>query len=135
MYRPTDLARVLRIKQLVFVEGLTLAGARRRLEDSRDAAVVAAPVAIEAIEPVERPRAGASAIGGDARARIANVRQGLESILTLLSGSPATREDVPQVDEEYRLEAPAERKVVRKLPARRSAEPAAPVAKRKRASA
>ncbi len=32
LYRPSDLERVLRIKQLVFVEGLTLAGARRKLD-------------------------------------------------------------------------------------------------------
>ena len=33
VYRRADVELVLRIKQLVFVEGLTLAGARRRLEE------------------------------------------------------------------------------------------------------
>src|ERR671938_1877949 len=33
VYRRADLERVLRIKHLLFVEGLTLAGARRRLAD------------------------------------------------------------------------------------------------------
>ena len=33
VYRREDVELVLRIKQLVFVEGLTLAGARRRLEE------------------------------------------------------------------------------------------------------
>ena len=33
VYRRTDLDRVLRIKQLVFGEGLTLAGARRKIEE------------------------------------------------------------------------------------------------------
>ena len=34
LYRQADVDQVLRIKQLVFGEGLTLAGARKRLEDS-----------------------------------------------------------------------------------------------------
>ena len=33
VYRRTDIELVLRIKQLVFDEGLTLSGARRRLEE------------------------------------------------------------------------------------------------------
>ena len=32
-YRPADVERVQRLKQLVFGEGLTIAGARRRLEE------------------------------------------------------------------------------------------------------
>ena len=35
MYRRADVELVLRIKQLVFDEGLTLAGARRRLEEEQ----------------------------------------------------------------------------------------------------
>src|SRR6478752_4665757 len=35
VYRRADLERVLRIKYLLFVEGLTLAGARRRLADEQ----------------------------------------------------------------------------------------------------
>ena len=34
LYRQSDLDQLLRIKQLVFSEGLTLAGARRKLEES-----------------------------------------------------------------------------------------------------
>ncbi len=34
LYRQSDIDQVLRIKQLVFGEGLTLAGARRRLDGS-----------------------------------------------------------------------------------------------------
>src|SRR4029077_3573549 len=37
VYRKTDVERVLRIKPLLFVEGLTLAGARRKLLDERPA--------------------------------------------------------------------------------------------------
>src|SRR5918994_5092804 len=36
VYRRTDVELVLRIKQLVFEEGLTLSGARRRLEEDDD---------------------------------------------------------------------------------------------------
>src|ERR687895_2259016 len=38
LYRQSDIDQVRRIKQLVFGEGLTLAGARRRLEESIAAA-------------------------------------------------------------------------------------------------
>lgn len=75
LYRQSDVDQVLRIKQLVFGEGLTLAGARRRLEDG-----AAAPGAIEA-EVLE-------VLGAEARARIAAVRNGLRSILDLLSKAP-----------------------------------------------
>src|SRR4029434_3437593 len=34
LYRQSDVDQVLRIKQLVFGEGLTLSGARRRIEES-----------------------------------------------------------------------------------------------------
>src|SRR6187549_4074605 len=34
LYRQSDIDQVLRIKQLVFAEGLTLSGARRRIEES-----------------------------------------------------------------------------------------------------
>jgi len=35
LYRQADVERVQRLKQLVFREGLTIAGARRRLEEER----------------------------------------------------------------------------------------------------
>ena len=38
VYRRADVERVLRIKHLLFVEGLTLAGARRKLQDEQPAA-------------------------------------------------------------------------------------------------
>ena len=45
VYRRSDVAQVLRIRQLVFEEGLTLAGARRRLEE--DGGAVADDVGLE----------------------------------------------------------------------------------------
>jgi DNA-binding transcriptional MerR regulator len=107
LYRQSDVDQVQRIKELVFGEGLTLAGARRRLEQS----VPSAPGASdeEVAEVLE-------ALASDARTRIANVRDGLRSILKLLSAAPGT---VVVVDD-YRLEPPAASKSSRRSLAARS---------------
>ena len=78
MYRQADLDRVLRIKQLVFVEGLTLAGARRKLEEERR------PVDELPFddEPAVKRSAGLDA---DSRRRVTAVRDGLRQLLTMLS--------------------------------------------------
>jgi DNA-binding transcriptional MerR regulator len=76
VYRRADVELVLRIKQLVFVEGLTLAGARRRLEEEpRGLSVPAATVE--------------HALGDMARTRLRQVRTGLEAIMRLLSRDAA----------------------------------------------
>ena len=93
LYRQSDIDQVLRIKQLVFGEGLTLAGARRRLEET------APPAGRETEEVAEV----LDALASNARTRIANVRQGLQSILRLLSSAPGT---VVVVSDEYQLEPP-----------------------------
>ena len=81
LYRQSDLDQVLRIKQLVFGEGLTLAGARRRLEDE-------APRVSDAGESARLERDEVlDTLGADARARIELVRSGLRSILDVLSRS------------------------------------------------
>jgi DNA-binding transcriptional MerR regulator len=150
LYRQADVDQVLRIKQLVFGEGLTLAGARRRLEDSHAAAAVVtpppaapAPAPIAAIEAAPTPgrRLPSAEVAGDARARIDRVREGLRSILTMIGGTPppaaAAGRRVPERvgAEEYQLASPpASPRPVRKLTARRPEKPAA-VAKRKRATA
>jgi len=85
VYRRADVERVLRIKHLLLVEGLTLAGARRRLEEE------AAPVAVDEA-PIEE------LIGRNARERLTEVKRGLRSILDLLSQSSRA---------EFRLEPPA----------------------------
>ena len=79
LYRQADLDQVLRIKQLVFGDGLTLAGARRRLEESSPK-----PAGSDADDLAEVMET----LGADARARIATVRQGLKSLLDVLSGVP-----------------------------------------------
>ena len=81
LYRQSDVDQVLRIKQLMFSEGLTLAGARRRLEET-----VPRTPAEERQEVAEV----LDALASDARTRIAHVRDGLRSILQLLSAAPGT---------------------------------------------
>src|SRR5215510_2184722 len=73
-YRREDVEQVLRIKHLLLVEGLTLAGARRRLEEET------APVAADAPAIDEL-------IGQNARQRLTEVKRGLRSILELLAPS------------------------------------------------
>jgi DNA-binding transcriptional MerR regulator len=108
LYRQTDVDQVLRIKQLVFSEGLTLAGARRRLEET-----VSRTPAEERQEVAEV----LDALASDARTRIAHVRDGLRSILQLLSGAPGTVVvvDVPARASNGRGKAAAN---VRAMPAR-----------------
>src|SRR5690606_21094132 len=80
LYRQTDVEQVLRIKQLVFGEGLTLAGARRRLEEAEPPAGATDDEVADVLE----------ALAADARTRIAHVRDGLRSILKVLSNAPGT---------------------------------------------
>ena len=93
LYRQSDVDQVLKIKQLVFGEGLTLAGARRRLEQTAATTGASDQDVAEVLD----------ALASDARTRIAHVRDGLKSILQLLSSAPGT---VVVVDD-YRLEPPS----------------------------
>jgi DNA-binding transcriptional MerR regulator len=72
VYRRADVEQVLRIKHLLLVEGLTLAGARRRLEEETAPVAPDAPVIDELI-------------GQNARERLTAVKRGLQSILDLLA--------------------------------------------------
>src|SRR5215813_6978291 len=73
VYRREDVEQVQKIKHLLLVEGLTLAGARRKLEE-------------------DAPPGGADAaaidelIGRNARERLTEVKRGLRSLLDLLNG-------------------------------------------------
>jgi DNA-binding transcriptional MerR regulator len=78
MYRPSDLERVLRIKQLVFGDGLTLAGARRKLEEERQPSDEL-PFDDEPVRPAK------GRLDADARKRLTSVRNGLRALLTMLS--------------------------------------------------
>ena len=86
VYRRSDVERVLKIKHLLLVDGLTLAGARRKLEEE------SAPV--EADAPVFE-----ALIGQNARERLTAVKRGLQSILELLTGTGGV--------DEFRLAAPS----------------------------
>jgi DNA-binding transcriptional MerR regulator len=79
VYRRADVEQVVRIKHLLLEEGLTLAGARRKIEEETT------PVAADepAIEEL---------IGRNARERLTAVRRGLQSILDLLGSKGDTRE-------------------------------------------
>jgi len=78
VYRRADLERVLRLKHLLFVEGLTLAGARRKLQDEQP------PVQADSTTLDEL-------LGSDARERILEVKRGLREIATMLGKAPGTQ--------------------------------------------
>src|SRR6188768_979221 len=65
VYRRADLEFVLRIKHLLFVEGLTLAGARKKLLDEQPGAAAGS----EGLDEL---------LGSDARERIMLVKRGLK---------------------------------------------------------
>jgi DNA-binding transcriptional MerR regulator len=73
VYRRADVERILRIKDLVFSEGLTLAGARRRLEEEDAPADEAAPVAL---------------VDAGAREKLGEIRSGLRALLDMLADAP-----------------------------------------------
>ena len=75
LYRRADLDRVLRIKELLFVEGLTLGAARRKILKETPAADAGTDLPLEEL------------LGSDARARVEDVKAGLRSILSILSKS------------------------------------------------
>jgi DNA-binding transcriptional MerR regulator len=130
LYRQSDLEHVQRIKQLVFVEGLTVAGARRKLEAS------APPIAVvsesEAAEVLD-------ALGADVRARIATVREGLRELQSMLSAKPGssnghsarsrTKRSAPKRSATASRQKPVKRSAARSASSARKK----PAAKRRRA--
>ncbi|BCS33681.1 hypothetical protein TBR22_A29080 [Luteitalea sp. TBR-22] len=116
IYRRADVERVLRIRELVFTEGLTLSGVRRRFEAEQPPAPddlftlaaelqaaeaanarpvtgrgapareVAAPVVASAPEPV---------VSEEARLKLAKVKQDMRSLLDLLGPPGATPPPAP----------------------------------------
>jgi DNA-binding transcriptional MerR regulator len=96
IYRRADVERVLRIRQLVFSDGLTLAGVRRRLESES----LVEPKAL----PPEESTLFQDVIGADLKARLAQIKSGLRGLLELLS-----RERVAAATPlgDFQLEAPS----------------------------
>jgi DNA-binding transcriptional MerR regulator len=83
IYRRADVERVLRLKHLLFVDGLTLAGARRQL--SQEGAAPSEEVVTDADV--------AAMLDEQARQSLRDVRRGLHWILGVLSGNGLTPED------------------------------------------
>jgi len=110
VYRRHDVERAVRIRQLVFGEGLTLAGARRRLEAERPAEPDEAELAL-----AESGGAGPPGLGAEARERLASVRTGLRNLLEQLSRPVGTAAAAPAAED-----APAGAKTP---PAQRSSNP------------
>jgi len=81
VYRRADLERVLRIKQLVFGDGLTLAGARRKLEAEQGPAVDEVPSDLDAL------------LSSDARERLLQVKRGLRELQVMLAQKPQERDE------------------------------------------
>jgi DNA-binding transcriptional MerR regulator len=77
VYRRADVERVLRIKHLLFVEGLTLAGARRKLSDEQSAAEESSLTSLSEL------------LGKDARERILQIKNGLRALAAMLSRQPS----------------------------------------------
>jgi len=102
VYRRADVERVLRIKHLLFVDGLTLAGARRRLTDE------GALPSQDAVQDADV----AALIDGETQQHLRDVRRGLQWILGVLTGDGKPEEFV------LRAEPAAPRK---STPAARSA--------------
>ena len=83
IYRRRDIETVLRIKQLLYEEGFTIAGAKKRLESEMQGRV-------ETPQPTPAGNGG----GGDGakgRDALKEVREGLREILTLLERNDRSR--------------------------------------------
>jgi len=78
VYRRADVERVLRIKQLLYGEGLTLAGVRRKLTEEAPSAVADGDLDLTQL------------MGEDARERILTVRRGLRELSAILSRPPGS---------------------------------------------
>jgi DNA-binding transcriptional MerR regulator len=101
VYRRADVERVLHIKQLVIVDGLTLAGVRRRFDEQ-------APPVLEEAEtaPIKE------LLGRNAKERLAEVKRGLMSLLEMLNARPgdARAYAPPSPPPSARAAAPAKQK-------------------------
>jgi len=75
IYRRTDIEQILRIKQLVFAEGLTLAGVRRKIEGDPP------PEDDSVLSPTFVP--------DEVRSRVQQARRELRSLLDMLSDAPS----------------------------------------------
>ena len=85
VYRKTDVERVLQIRHLVLAEGLTLAGVRRKLEGAG-----VTPAVPSVPPPSDEDRALLrEMMTPEIKVRLGRVRDGLRSLVELLSREPA----------------------------------------------
>jgi DNA-binding transcriptional MerR regulator len=86
IYRRSDVEQILRIKQLVFAEGLTLAGVRHRIEgeppDEEQTLIDSAKVAVPA----------------EVRSRVSHAKRELRELLDMLIGEAPAAEAPPDAD-------------------------------------
>jgi DNA-binding transcriptional MerR regulator len=97
-YRRVDVEQVVRIKHLLLVDGLTLAGARRKLQEEATPIAADAPVIDELM-------------GEHARERLTEVKRGLRSILELLAGRTSSHDFMLTAPPIKRIEAPSRRAI------------------------
>ncbi len=97
VYRRVDIERVLRIKHLLLVDGLTLAGVRRKLDEESEPP-------LDLGEP--EPATAVQGFSADARQRLVHVKRGLQSLLTLLDATPRPAAGNTATQTELALAAP-----------------------------
>ncbi len=86
LYRQQDLAAIKRIKELLYKEGYTIAGARKRLDQERSRAAVPEPVSPQP-EPTPLEAAADSASpDGPAKGILEELRRELVEIRKILGG-------------------------------------------------
>ncbi len=103
VYRKADVEKVLKLKHLILVEGLTLAGARRKITEADGTAVE--PDA-ESLLP--------ALLSAEVKNRILEVRRGLRSLLALLSAEPGHGREAAEFALRADAGAAAPAKAVRK---------------------
>jgi DNA-binding transcriptional MerR regulator len=100
VYRRADVERVLRIRDLVFTEGLTLSGVRRRFEAENPpqddlftlvSSMESAPAPPAPVPPPPAPAAApptvaAPPVDDETRARLGKLKQEMRSLLDMLGG-------------------------------------------------
>lgn len=82
VYGRSEVELVVRIKELVFGEGLTLGAARKKLEGDEDAGAA-------------RPEPHDGLPGAEVRRKLTAVRQGLRAVLDMLSANNGTAASAP----------------------------------------
>ncbi len=91
IYRRSDVEQILRIKQMVFAEGLTLAGVRHRIEGEPPAEEEAL---IEAASP---NTVGPASVPADVRSRVSHAKRELRELLDMLIREAPAAEAPPIV--------------------------------------